>query len=246
MNDVLMPIKILIIDDDTEECEMIKRAFDTAEDIDVCGVANDGIVGIEMVKSLKPDLVLLDIVMPNIDGIDVAKKITEIDSDKIPRIVMLTAIGNQNIINTAFDIGVDYYLRKPVNLMSLVQKVRMVYKDTGYNNTYNEYKSKTIIIREIVKSVGIPINLTGYKYVVQILEVMLGESLTFKEMYDIIADKNNTSNQCVEMSIRNVIRKAAATENDFYLSVFGRNRDKVPSNSIFLETLKEIIYMEIS
>lgn len=107
----LLPIRVLVVDDDYDECEIIRRAFEIADDIEVCGIVNDGVAGVEMTKKLMPDVILLDIIMPNIDGLEVAKKIRELDMEKDPKIIMFTAIGNQNVINTAFGIGVDYYLK---------------------------------------------------------------------------------------------------------------------------------------
>lgn len=169
----LLPIRVLVVDDDYDECEIIRRAFEIADDIEVCGIVNDGVAGVEMTKKLMPDVILLDIIMPNIDGLEVAKKIRELDMEKDPKIIMFTAIGNQNVINTAFGIGVDYYLKKPVNLLSLIEKVRMVHKNKAYTDMYNINKSNFRVIKETINKICIPINLTGYKYIVQVVDIML-------------------------------------------------------------------------
>lgn len=236
----LLPIRVLVVDDDYDECEIIRRAFEIADDIEVCGIVNDGVAGVEMTKKLMPDVILLDIIMPNIDGLEVAKKIRELDMEKDPKIIMFTAIGNQNVINTAFGIGVDYYLKKPVNLLSLIEKVRMVHKNKAYTDMYNINKSNFRVIKETINKICIPINLTGYKYIVQVVDIMLEKNnMTFKQMYEIVAEKNNTSSQCVEVSVRNAIRRATEIQSDFYKSIFDSNGGKIPTNSVFFEKIKE-------
>ncbi len=242
----LLPIRVLVVDDDYDECEIIRRAFEIADDIEVCGIVNDGVAGVEMTKKLMPDVILLDIIMPNIDGLEVAKKIRELDMEKDPKIIMFTAIGNQNVINTAFGIGVDYYLKKPVNLLSLIEKVRMVHKNKAYTDMYNINKSNFRVIKETINKICIPINLTGYKYIVQVVDIMLEKNnMTFKQMYEIVAEKNNTSSQCVEVSVRNAIRRATEIQSDFYKSIFDSNGGKIPTNSVFFEKIKEVVYMNL-
>lgn len=242
----LLPIRVLVVDDDYDECEIIRRAFEIADDIEVCGIVNDGVAGVEMTKKLMPDVILLDIIMPNIDGLEVAKKIRELDMEKDPKIIMFTAIGNQNVINTAFGIGVDYYLKKPVNLLSLIEKVRMVHKNKAYTDMYNINKSNFRVIKETINKICIPINLTGYKYIVQVVDIMLEKNnMTFKQMYEIVAEKNNTSSQCVEVSVRNAIRRATEIQSDFYKSIFDSNGGKIQTNSVFFEKIKEVVYMNL-
>ena len=242
----LLPIRVLVVDDDYDECEIIRRAFEIADDIEVCGIVNDGVAGVEMTKKLMPDVILLDIIMPNIDGLEVAKKIRELDMEKDPKIIMFTARGNQNVINTAFGIGVDYYLKKPVNLLSLIEKVRMVHKNKAYTDMYNINKSNFRVIKETINKICIPINLTGYKYIVQVVDIMLEKNnMTFKQMYEIVAEKNNTSSQCVEVSVRNAIRRATEIQSDFYKSIFDSNGGKIPTNSVFFEKIKEVVYMNL-
>lgn len=242
----LLPIRVLVVDDDYDECEIIRRAFEIADDIEVCGIVNDGVAGVEMTKKLMPDVILLDIIMPNIDGLEVAKKIRELDMEKDPKIIMFTTIGNQNVINTAFGIGVDYYLKKPVNLLSLIEKVRMVHKNKAYTDMYNINKSNFRVIKETINKICIPINLTGYKYIVQVVDIMLEKNnMTFKQMYEIVAEKNNTSSQCVEVSVRNAIRRATEIQSDFYKSIFDSNGGKIPTNSVFFEKIKEVVYMNL-
>lgn len=122
----------------------------------------------------------------------------------------------------------------------------MVHKNKAYTDMYNINKSNFRVIKETINKICIPINLTGYKYIVQVVDIMLEKNnMTFKQMYEIVAEKNNTSSQCVEVSVRNAIRRATEIQSDFYKSIFDSNGGKIPTNSVFFEKIKEVVYMNL-
>jgi len=114
--------KILVIDD-TEL--MVKMTTDilTEKGYEVVS-ANNGIDGIKMVASEKPDLVLLDVVMPGIDGFEVCKLLRKDESNNLMPIIMLTAQGNEEDKLKGLELGADDYITKPFNPRELVSRVR--------------------------------------------------------------------------------------------------------------------------
>ena len=120
--------KILVIDDDKAINELIKI------NLEIMGYtvisALDGIKGFALCKQELPDLVILDVMMPEVDGYTVAKYIRENPSTKEIPILMLTALGQLNDKVKGFDIGVDDYLVKPFELEELRVRVRALLKRT--------------------------------------------------------------------------------------------------------------------
>ena len=114
--------KILVIDD-TEL--MVKLTTDvlTKHGYEVVS-ANNGVDGIKMVASEKPDLVLLDVVMPGIDGFEVCKLLRKDESNNLIPIIMLTAQGNEEDKLAGLELGADDYITKPFNPRELVSRVR--------------------------------------------------------------------------------------------------------------------------
>lgn len=114
--------KILVIDD-TEL--MVKLTTDvlTEHGYEVVS-ANNGVDGIKMVASEKPDLVLLDVVMPGIDGFEVCKLLRKDESNNLIPIIMLTAQGNEEDKLAGLELGADDYITKPFNPRELVSRVR--------------------------------------------------------------------------------------------------------------------------
>lgn len=118
--------KILVVDDDAAINELIKI------NLELIGyeviTAQDGIKGYALVKQEQPDLVVLDVMMPEVDGYTVAKRIRENNETKDLPILMLTALGQIEDKVKGFDIGVDDYLVKPFEMEELRVRVRALLK----------------------------------------------------------------------------------------------------------------------
>ncbi|MCR5266423.1 MAG: response regulator transcription factor [Cyanobacteria bacterium RUI128] len=118
--------KILVVDDDIAINELIKV------NLELCGYqvlqANDGTTGFAVAKQELPDLIVLDVMMPEVDGYTVAQRIRQNESTKDTPILMLTALSQLNDKVKGFDIGVDDYLVKPFEMEELKVRVRALLK----------------------------------------------------------------------------------------------------------------------
>jgi DNA-binding response OmpR family regulator len=112
-------INILVVDDEQHITELVERTLKDAGF--AVTVANDGITALRMIMEKEPDLVLLDIRMPGIDGFQVLKRIRQ--SSKVP-VLMLTAVLEINALTTSLDIGADDYIEKPFSQRELVARIR--------------------------------------------------------------------------------------------------------------------------
>ena len=124
-----MPTKVLIVEDDGNIAELLhlyleKEGFDTQ-------VAPDGGKGVELFRSFRPDLVLLDIMLPVMDGWSVLKKIRE--GDKTP-VIMLTAKGELNDKVQGLEGGADDYIVKPFEMKELIARINAVLRRTEIPN----------------------------------------------------------------------------------------------------------------
>ena len=120
--------KILVIDDDDSINQLVQINLELAGYKVIC--ANDGISGFAKAKQENPDLIILDVMMPDVDGYTVAKRIRENDEIKETPIIMLTALGMLDNKVKGFDIGVDDYLVKPFEIEELKVRVRALLKRT--------------------------------------------------------------------------------------------------------------------
>jgi two-component system, response regulator PdtaR len=111
--------RILIAEDETI-IRLDLRGMLEANGFNVCGEARDGVEAVELAESLIPDVIVMDIKMPRLDGIDAARRILE--RQAVP-IVMLTAFGQDDLVKRAVDTGVFGYLAKPFREQDVIPAV---------------------------------------------------------------------------------------------------------------------------
>lgn len=118
--------KIVIVDDEAEMTQLLKIELET-EGYEVA-VANEGQSGLSLIREVKPDLVLLDVMMPKLDGYGVLKALKEDAATKEIAIIMLTAKGLSDDIQKGLDRGVDDYIPKPFHSGLLIKRIQTILK----------------------------------------------------------------------------------------------------------------------
>ncbi|GHV24719.1 stage 0 sporulation protein A [Clostridia bacterium] len=242
-------IKLLIVEDDLTECEILKEFFEKSKKFKSCDVANDGVVAIEKISRGKPNIILCDFVLPGVDGIAVLKKVNHYLAEKRPKIVMFSAVYDKKIINSMFDLGADYYVRKPVELGFLLEIVLNIYGNTADNVSRRLFINPEKKTKEVLDLIGVPVNLKGYRYIIDVVGEMVKneDSLFHKEIYQKIGNKKFVSSDSIDVSITNAIRRAHRVNTEYYRKTFNYyGFTKKPKNSLFLNTMKELILREQS
>lgn len=245
------PINVLIADDDKEKCYVLKEFFRTSKYIDVCGVVHNGYKVLESIDNKQPDIVLLDIMMPNLDGIGVLHKLKLIEYKKPPKIIIISLLSEDFILNEALNSGACYYMIKPFSLKSLYKMILVIseYNETSKLKLTTYSGANLDNIRKKIISIGIPTNVIGYKYIIESIELMFRESCTcnlLKNIYDKLAKNNSTTSQCVESAIRNAIKQATKNPTYDYKNLFLDfiEQNKHPSNLRFLTKVTEMIRID--
>ena len=221
---VYKSIKVLIADDNREFVEILQEYFDQQEDFNVVAVAHNGIETLDMINLHLPDVVVLDIIMPHLDGIGVLEKLSHLELVNNPKIVMLTAFGQENMTQRAVDLGADYFMLKPFDLETLGNRVRQLFNEpvpqtrssSGQTKIYQtapvRSRSMDLEVTNLIHQMGVPAHIKGYQYLrdailLVISEVSLLGAVT-KELYPAIATKYLTTPSRVERAIRHAIELA--------------------------------------
>jgi two-component system, response regulator, stage 0 sporulation protein A len=129
-------IRILIVDDNIEFGDSLHKYLSSSEDFKVVGVARDGIQAIEMIKTLTPDMVILDIIMPNLDGIGVLENFTTIKEK--PLFIVLSGIGQDVFIQKSMSLGAQYYIIKPFDVDILVLRIKQIFMEKNISSFSNK------------------------------------------------------------------------------------------------------------
>ena len=258
--------KILVVDDNKEFANMLRDFLSRCEDFDVVGVAYDGNEALEFVFNFKPNVIVLDLIMPVLDGLGVIQKIKDSKIDKKPEILILSAISQEMMIKEAMELGASCFMLKPFDLEVLEKRIKSITEKTKNTvKTLNENAVKYIVnnksivnnveieVTNIMHDVGIPAHVKGHQYlrdaiisVVKDNEALIGVT---KLLYPDIAKKYNTTATRVERSIRHAIEMAwDRGRTDSLQNLFGYTfnlRKGKPTNSEFIAMVADKLRLEM-
>ena len=132
-------IRVMLADDQKILSEGIKSVLETCDEIEVCGLAYDGVQAVEMAKNLRPDVVLIDVRMPEMNGVVATKRIKEICPDT--KIIILTTFDDSDYILSGINNGASGYLLKDIGSTALIDAIK------------NAYAGDTILPSKIAKKI---------------------------------------------------------------------------------------------
>ena len=154
MND---KITILIADDNPDFANTLTGYIEEDSKFEIIAMARDGKQAVEMILNTEPDVVLLDVIMPHLDGIGVLEKINAANMKKQPICIMLSAVGQEKITQRALELGAEYYAIKPFDINVLLQRIKEIelhrqqpqfrnsnINNYNINNNINSYMSREI------------------------------------------------------------------------------------------------------
>ncbi|MGE5589377.1 MAG: sporulation transcription factor Spo0A [Bacillota bacterium] len=250
-------VRVLVCDDNREFCELLREYVQGQEDLELAGVAYNGVEVLEQLQKADPDVLVLDIIMPHLDGIGVLERLNGMALPRRPKIIMLTAFGQENITQRVLELGADYYVLKPFPLEVLGNRIRQLSQG---NAALPVVRSAPVVrdrnldaeITAIIHEIGIPAHIKGYRYlreaiIMVVNKVELLGGIT-KELYPSIARNHQTTPSRVERAIRHAIEVAWSRGNiEMINSLFGHtvNRERgKPTNSEFIAMVADKLRME--
>ncbi len=240
-------LSVFVADDNREFSELLIEYLEQQPDIRVTGNAYNGREALELVAKNPPDVLLLDIIMPHLDGLGVLQELNNLDMPRRPRVVMLTAFGQEDITRRAVELGASYYVLKPFNMEVLVERIRMLGNGKSPLPVLPQHRSarKNSLesdVTAIIHEIGIPAHIKGYQYLREAIMMVVEEvdllgSVT-KILYPRIAEKFDTTSSRVERAIRHAIEVAWSRNNldtirKFFGYTINTERGK-PTNSEFI------------
>lgn len=257
-------ISVIIVDDNEDFCDILNEYLERQEDIQVVGIAEDGLKAIELIRDKTPDVVVLDIIMPHLDGLGVLEKLNKISLQKFPKIIMLSAVGQDKITQRAINLGADYYVIKPFDFEVFVNRIRQTvleYPNTNFRKRLGGGGSTSLIsnntsleaeITNIIHEIGVPAHIKGYLYLREAITMVIANvellSAVTKELYPSIAKTFNTTPSRVERAIRHAIEVAWSrgkvdTINNLFGYTVNNNKGK-PTNSEFIAMVADKLRLE--
>lgn len=257
-------LNIAIADDNARMVELLDHIVSSDKELEVVGKAGNGEELLEIIKEKQPDVVLLDMIMPKIDGLTVMDRINHEPNLKKPAFIVISAVSQEKMTEDAFDMGADYYILKPFDNETVVNRIKRVRsrgqrsfakakKVNAYENK-NEYMERNLEtdVTNIIHEVGVPAHIKGYQYlrdaiIMSVNDLEMLNSIT-KILYPTIAKRHQTTPSRVERAIRHAIEVAwSRGKMDTIDELFGytvSNGKGKPTNSEFIALIADKIRLE--
>ncbi|MEF9959688.1 MAG: sporulation transcription factor Spo0A [Niameybacter sp.] len=184
-------IRIVLADDNRDFSQILKEFLNKQEDMEVVGVAANGLEACEQIKALLPDVLILDVIMPYLDGIGVLENLQSMDPNHKPLVVMLSAVGQDKITERALSLGAAYYIVKPFDMDTLTTRIRQLKNMTSsirqtseptptsvthsssiFQTTSVKPQTRPVVtphsleteVTNVIHEIGIPAHIKGYQY----------------------------------------------------------------------------------
>ena len=255
-------LSVAIADDNQKILDLLEKVIGTDQELDLVGKAKNGEEMCRIIKEKNPDVVLLDLIMPKMDGLTVMVQINQDKSvSKRPYFIVITAVGQEKITEDAFNKGANYYIMKPFNNRMLLERIKFVRKMThgterrpeelvtgqtpGGENLENR-------VTNMLHEIGIPAHIKGYHYlrdaIMMAVEDMDVLNAITKILYPTVAKKYQTTSSRVERAIRHAIEVAWSrgkldTLDELFGYTVSTGKGK-PTNSEFIALIADTIQLE--
>ena len=251
-------LKIVIADDSTELGQSCSKAL-KSYGMDVILCQKDGQEVLSKIKSEKPDVVLADVFMPNLDIIGVLNSIKGFDSGEKPMIMAMSSFDNQRLEKETLDAGASYYFLKPFDINTMAERIIQL---PGWKNEISPVVVKDnvvtdpeleLMVTEIIHQIGVPAHIKGYHYLREaiILSVKNSDIINSvtKVLYPTVAKNHSTTSSRVERAIRHAIEVAwDRGDIDVLNSYFGytiQNDRGKPTNSEFIAMISDKLRLRL-
>ncbi len=248
-------IKIMVVDDNKEFVKLLNMYINSQKDMVALDPLYDGTNVVNAIKQSKPDVLLLDVVMPEKDGLTVLEELADEVGVEKPITVIMSAIGQEKVTQKAISLGATYYVVKPFDMITLIDRVRdlLKEKDEVKSEYMVAYGNKTlpleVRVTQMIHDVGVPAHIKGYQYIREAIILAVNDediinSIT-KTLYPTLSEKFNTTSSRVERAIRHAIEVAwNRGQIEMHEKIFGytvnSNKGK-PTNSEFIAMIADRI-----
>ena len=258
-------LNVAVADDNEKMVEVLGQIIEEDKDLELVGKAHNGEEICKIIREKEPDVVVLDIIMPKMDGLAVMEQFVHSSNlKKIPAFIVVSAVGKERITEDAFSLGADYYVLKPFDNRMLLNRIKHVrsigekkYREINRQPAKQEESSVALgnletDVTNIIHEIGVPAHIKGYHYlrdaiIFSVNDMEMLNSIT-KNLYPTIAKKHQTTSSRVERAIRHAIEVAwSRGKMDTIDALFGytvsTGKGK-PTNSEFIALIADKIRLE--
>lgn len=257
--------KVLVADDDVNFVKALCTVLKKRKNVETVEAVTDGLEAMNMIKLGQPDVVIMNVKLPNLDGIGILERVSPNVNRDTPAFIIVSSMAGEKIAANCIALGAEYYIQKPVDVAAVADRMDMFVFDPVpevydlKNSSDLRIVKKTcnpdveMLVTNIIHEIGIPAHIKGYQYLrfaiiraVDNLDII--NSIT-KELYPTVAKEFNTTPSRVERAIRHAIEVAwdrGDTEvlNSFFGYTIANTKGK-PTNSEFIAMIADRLRLQM-
>ena len=241
-------IKVIIADASFEFCERTARQLQD-KGFDVCATETDGSRLLQSIEKCQPQVVVLDLALPSLDGFQVIRQVEKLGLAHPPAFIILTSFTSNDVMRDAAQSGASYFILKPFDLQAICERITQCAAPRSYLDPVSGVDPTKLEIRitEVILDVGIPAHIKGYRYLRTAIMMTVNDSSMMssvtKILYPTIAEQYSTTPSRVERAIRHAIEVAWDRGNiDTLHNLFGYSINTAkgkPTNSEFIAMIAD-------
>ena len=236
---------VLLADANEEFRTMLREEIERSESFAVVGSTGNGTEALELAGSCRPDLLVMDVVLPGQDGLSVLRQLKA--GGAMPKVILLSAFCADQVVAEASDLGVSYFLPKPCEVGALLDRMRTVFAQTAPADEHAS--SLKNMVTSVIHEIGVPAHIKGYQYLREAIGLAVDDmeiiNAVTKVLYPAVAKKFGTTASRVERAIRHAI-EVAWDRGDLetlqkYFGYTVSNAKGKPTNSEFIAMIADRI-----
>lgn len=249
------PIKVFLADDNEDLCYFVAAKIQKQPDMVLAGVAREGEKVLQGIWENRPDVVVLDLVMPGMDGIEVLETLKKGKGSYRPKIIVLTALAEEEVAHQVLKLGADYCLLKPFSMDVLMERIRQVMASFARGPREIQYQKEQVapIVADYLYAMGMPPHFSGFLYIQDAVTLVIQNKGLLRgittRLYPAIAKEYRVKPAIVERALRTAIDYTWTKGNidylyEFFGPVISEQKGK-PSNSAFIARLADKVLLDL-
>ena len=246
-----MEKKVILADAGEEFRALLRQTVEKTGEFQVVGTTGDGMELLRLVGEQKPDLVVMDLVLPGLDGMGVLRRLSELPAEARPRVIVLSAFARPEVIQEASGLGVFYFMPKPCTEESLLERMRRACGQAELPAL--DEPALEDMITDIIHEIGVPAHIKGYQYLREAILIAVKDmdviNAVTKVLYPEVAKRFATTPSRVERAIRHAIEVAwdrgdLETLQKFFGYTVSNTKGK-PTNSEFIAMIADRLQLRL-
>ena len=239
---------VLLADANEEFRALVRKIIDETEEFTVVGSVGDGAEALRLARQEAPDLLLMDVLLPGLDGFGVLKQLRELE--KPPKVILISAFCSDSVVSEAVELGANYFMFKPVEENALLDRMRALFgRDLPEERHPVELKN---LVTSVIHEIGVPAHIKGYQYLREAIMIAVDDmdviNAVTKVLYPEVAKRFGTTPSRVERAIRHAI-EVAWDRGDLetlqkYFGYTVSNAKGKPTNSEFIAMIADRLVLE--